>query len=120
MKKANVIHQGAPVPCERLRVVKFSYRDFDEKFHNDGEVVVMDAVAHHVADIFDTLLKSRYPLHQAKGMEHFNGNDDDYAYWIKENLKGTSLLAIYGSNPKGLEALIEKPVRASPMCVRGH
>ncbi len=77
MKAGDVVHDTAPVKCDRLRVVKFSYVDFQRRHHDDGEIMVMDAVAGPVADIFDDLLKLGFPIHQAKTMEHYKGNDDD-------------------------------------------
>ena len=45
MKSHHVLNSGAPVGCERLKLVKFSYFGFDDDIHDDGEIVVMDAVA---------------------------------------------------------------------------
>ena len=41
----------SPIPLERLKVVKFSYFDFEGNRHDDGEVVVLDAVAPRVKKI---------------------------------------------------------------------
>jgi hypothetical protein len=66
----------APVDCTRLNLVQFSYVDFQGRFFDDGEIVVMDAAAKHVVDIFATLLKIRFPIAKAKLMNHYDGDDD--------------------------------------------
>ena len=55
MKEHNVIRAGAPVGCERLRLIKFSYLGFDGSIHTDGEIMVMDATAENVLRIFTKL-----------------------------------------------------------------
>jgi hypothetical protein len=76
MQQHHVLNPGAPVPCERLRLVSFGYVDFDGRPRSDGEMVVMDAVAEHVLQIFVALRERRFPIAGAKLMDHFNGNDD--------------------------------------------
>src|SRR5258707_15630675 len=53
----HVINSGAPVSCERLRVLKFAYIGFDHQLHEDGEIVVMDAVAEYALNVFVELRK---------------------------------------------------------------
>ncbi|MEM4987776.1 M15 family metallopeptidase [Collimonas sp. H4R21] len=74
--KQHVLRPGAPVDCPQLQVVRFSYLDFDQVRHDDGEIMVMAAVAPQVKALFDELLKRRFPLAQARLMEHYQGNDD--------------------------------------------
>jgi hypothetical protein len=66
---------GCPVPPNRLTLVNFSYYDFNGVSHHDGEIVVMDAVAEHVMHIFKELYDKKFPIHQSRRMEHYNGND---------------------------------------------
>jgi hypothetical protein len=74
--KQHVLQPGAPVACRQLQIVRFSYVDFDRARHDDGEIMVMAAVAPQVKALFDELLKRRFPLAQARLMEHYQGNDD--------------------------------------------
>lgn len=76
MKKHRVLNAGAPVGCDRLRLVKFAYVDFDGKPHADGEIVVMDAVADHVLQVFVALRQRRFPIAGAKLMNTYDGDDD--------------------------------------------
>ena len=74
--KQHVLQPGAPVDCPQLQIVRFSYVDFDQVRHDNGEIMVMAAVAPQVKALFDELLKRRFPLAQARLMEHYQGNDD--------------------------------------------
>ncbi|WP_211463800.1 M15 family metallopeptidase [Collimonas silvisoli] len=74
--KQHVLQPGAPVDCPQLQVVRFAYIDFDQVRHDDGEIMVMAAVAPQVKALFDELFKRRFPLAQARLMEHYQGNDD--------------------------------------------
>lgn len=76
LKAHNVIHDGAPVPCERLSVVTFAYVDFAGVEHTDGRVVVMDALAPRVLKIFQALHARHFPLAKAVPIEAYDGNDD--------------------------------------------
>jgi hypothetical protein len=76
MRTHQVLHAEAKVNCDRLRLVKFSYFGFDEKIHNDGEIVVMDAAATHVLRIFVKLRKMRFPILKARPMNDFDGDDN--------------------------------------------
>ena len=42
MKQHRVMNPGAPVACDRLRLVQFGYVGFDGQSHGDGQVAVMD------------------------------------------------------------------------------
>ena len=75
MKKAGVITASSPVQCERLKNVNFSYFDFSGQERKKGRVVVLDAVAPHVANIFTSLHALKFPLHQAVPMEFYKGDD---------------------------------------------
>jgi hypothetical protein len=75
MKAHHVLNAGAPVGCERLAVVRFSYLDFDRRTHDDGAVVALDAVAPYVERIFATLYERRFPIAKAQPMDDFEGDD---------------------------------------------
>src|ERR1700693_6149693 len=55
MRAHNVMRPDAPVGCGRLSLVSFPYVGFDGKDHSDGRIVVMDAVADYVLQIFTKL-----------------------------------------------------------------
>jgi hypothetical protein len=72
----HVMSSSAPVGCERLRLVRFAYLGFDEHLHQDGEIVVMDAVADFVLRCFAELRERRFPIAKARLMNEYDGNDD--------------------------------------------
>ncbi|MDP5008629.1 MAG: M15 family metallopeptidase [Glaciimonas sp.] len=76
LKTASVMQAGAPVTCAQLQTVRFSYLGFDDKVHDDGEIMVMAAVAPQVEAIFAKLLAHRLPIKQAQLMEHYHGDDE--------------------------------------------
>jgi len=75
MKAHHVLNDGAPVGCERLAVVRFSYIDFTGHSHDDGTIVVLDAVAPAVQRIFAALYARRFPIAKARPMETYDGDD---------------------------------------------
>lgn len=75
MTKVGVMAADAPVPCQRLKKVTFNYRDFAGKAHSNGQVVVMDAVAPYVGNIFDALYQQGFPIHKAVPIEVYGGDD---------------------------------------------
>jgi hypothetical protein len=76
MKNHKTLTSHAPVGCGRLASVKFSYFGFDGRVHDDGEIVVLDAVAARVGRIFDRLLQLRFPLAKARPIDRYEGDDD--------------------------------------------
>jgi hypothetical protein len=76
MKHHKTLTNHAPVDCDRLASVKFSYFGFDGRVHEDGEIIVLDAVAARVARIFDRLLELRFPLKKAQPVNRYEGDDD--------------------------------------------
>jgi hypothetical protein len=76
MKLHHVLNAKPHVGCDRLRSVKFRYLGFDDKIHDDGEIVVMDAVASHVLRIFESLLRIRFPIAKARPLNAYEGDDN--------------------------------------------
>lgn len=76
MKDVGVIDIDAPVQCERLRIVTFSYTTFDKSIRNDGEIIVFDVVAEYVKNVFNELNQNGFPIQSAKSITHFEGDDD--------------------------------------------
>lgn len=75
MRATDVLQQNAPVDCTQLRIVHFSYLDFDGKLHDDGAVMVMAAVAEQVQAIFATLLQRKFAIAGARLMDRYRGDD---------------------------------------------
>jgi hypothetical protein len=71
-----VMKPGAPVGCDRLKLVKFDYVGFDGQVRDDGEIVVMDAVADHTLHVFNALRDRRFPIAKARLMNNYEGDDD--------------------------------------------
>jgi hypothetical protein len=76
MKQHRVLNKGAPVDCERLKLVQFSCIGFDHQTHHHGQIVVLDALAEHVLQIFMTLRARSLPIASAQSMNRYNGDDD--------------------------------------------
>ena len=102
MKRHHVLNPGAPVGCERLRLVRFGYVDFSGRQHDDGEIVVMDAVADHVLHAFTTLRDRKFPIASAKLMNAFDGDDD--ASMDHNNTSAFNVRAITGGGAVSLHA----------------
>jgi hypothetical protein len=101
MKQHNVIRAGAPVGCERLSLIKFSYLGFDGSIHADGEIMVMDAAAKNVLGIFTRLRDMRFPIAKARLINHYDGNDDasiadnNTSAFNSRNVAGTNSLSLH-------------------------
>lgn len=64
-----------PVSLDRLRIVEVPYISF-EGHTQWGQLVVMDAVAPFVLNIFEELHEREFPIYSMKPIEHFEGSDD--------------------------------------------
>lgn len=76
MKSHHVLNPGAPVGCERLNLVRFGYFGFDDQVHNNGEIVVLDAVADRVLRIFAVLRERKFPVAKARLVDIYSGDDE--------------------------------------------
>lgn len=102
MKLHGVLKANSPVPCHRLRIVKFSYVDFGGATHHDGEIMVLDAAADHVRDIFEELLRRGFPIARAQLMQHYGG--DDAAAMRGNNTSSFNHRALTGGGALSLHA----------------
>jgi hypothetical protein len=98
----HVLNPRAPVGCERLRLIKFGYIGFDSQLHDDGEIVVMDAVADYVLQIFVELRKASFPIAKAKLMSAYDGDDD--ASMADNNTSAFNVREIAGGGSISLHA----------------
>lgn len=76
MQRRRVMRSASPIACRRLRVLRFAYFGFDDRMHDDGQIVVMDAVAEKVRDIFRRLREIKFPIAKAKPIIAYAGDDD--------------------------------------------
>jgi len=92
----------SPIPLTRLKVVTFSYINFEGNRQDGGEIVVMDAVASRVQKIFDALLSREFPIAKAKRIEFYNGEDE--ASMNNNNTSGYNARNIVGGSDYSLHA----------------
>src|SRR5215469_527102 len=75
MKDRHVLVDIFP-SCARLRLVRFSYINFDGEIKTDGMIVVIDAISAQVLDLFRQLLEAKFPIKTAMLMNVYGGDDD--------------------------------------------
>ena len=102
LRSNGVLHAHAPIGCERLQIVHFSYIGFDGKQHDDGKIMVMDAVAPQVAALFDQLRARGFALAGARLMQHYRG--DDQASMRANNTSAFNDRAITNASAPSLHA----------------
>jgi hypothetical protein len=102
MKLHHVLNPGTPVGCDRLRLLKFGYIDFGGQTHSDGEMVVLDAVADHVLQIFGAPRGRRFPIASVKLMDHYDGDDD--ASTAQNNTSAFNVRRVAGGSAMSLHA----------------
>lgn len=102
MKSHGVLKENSPIPCHRLRIVRFSYLGFGGKTHEDGEIMVLDAAAEHVRSIFEELLRLRFPIARARLVQHYRG--DDAASMRDNNTSAFNHRALTGGGSLSLHA----------------
>jgi len=107
----NVFGPQAPVPLSRLRLVRVRHIGFDERPHQ-GEIMVLDACAEQVKQVFQELFARKFPIEKMALMTAYNGDDDQSmadnntsAHNVRVVTGGTKLsLHAYGTaidlNPK--------------------
>ena len=102
LRDNGVMHATAPVRCDQLRIVRFSYVGFDGRQHDDGEIMVMAAAAEQVQAIFDALLQRCFAIASAKLMNRYHGNDQ--ASMRDNNTSAFNDRAVTGSSAPSLHA----------------
>ena len=75
-KLDDIWKEKCPVPLKRLKRVTFSYYDFEDNEHHDGELVVLDSVAKRVVSIFKRLHAVKFPIAQALSINAFENHED--------------------------------------------
>jgi hypothetical protein len=69
-------HEGCPTPIHELAYLRLSYLGYDGKMHDDGELVVHQALAQEVLDIFAELSALGYPIAKMRVVDAYGGDDD--------------------------------------------
>lgn len=101
MKQRSVVNPGAPVGCERLRLVTYRYITFDGAFRDDGQIVVLDAVAERVLAIFIALRERKFPIAKGRLMNDYNGDDaaaiedNNTSSFNHRSVAGTSTISMH-------------------------
>ncbi|WP_105059900.1 M15 family metallopeptidase [Photobacterium angustum] len=101
MSKVGVMSSSAPVQCQRLKKVTFKYRDFSNRVHTNGQIIVMDATAPYVGKIFDELYQQGFPIHKAVPIEKYRGDDttsmtdNNTSAFNYRPVEGTSSLSLH-------------------------
>ena len=75
LKQKKIWGEGCPVSLERLRIVSVPYHSFESET-KWGEIVVLDAVAPFVLNIFQELYDREFPIHSMRPIDAFDGSDD--------------------------------------------
>jgi hypothetical protein len=102
LQATGVIDARAPVGCDRLAVVRFPYIDFAGVRHDDGELMVLAAVAPEVSQLFRQLYQRGFPLARARLIDHYRG--DDAASMQDNNTSAFNNRRITGGGPPSLHA----------------
>lgn len=76
LKVTGVWKEGCPFSPDRLRVLNVSYWNFDENPQSDGQIMVFDAVAEPVLNIFEALYHQRFPLAKVHLIDLYQGSDE--------------------------------------------
>jgi hypothetical protein len=102
LQAARVIGPDAPVGCQQLAIVRFPYVDFSGVSHQDGQLMVLAAVAPEVRQLFNALYQRRFPLERVRLMEHYQG--DDAAAMRDNNTSAFNNRQLTGGGPPSLHA----------------
>lgn len=76
MISTQVWNDSAPVHYTRLRLLTVCYFDFTGTEHVDGKLVVLDACAEEIINIFRELYSQKFPIAEISLMDKYNGDDN--------------------------------------------
>ena len=65
---------GCPIPLDDLAAVQVLHFDLKGE-KQPGYIVIHKKLAESTLKIFEDLISIQFPIHQVKGMEHFDGSD---------------------------------------------
>ncbi len=119
MRRHHVLNRGI-LSCDRLRLVTFSYLNFNGEAKNDGAIVVLDALAQEVLQLFTDLRLAKFPIEKARLMNAYDGNDD--ASMEDNNTSSFNDRSIAGSHTVSMHAYgaaIDINPRINPFVIPG-
>ncbi|AZL16300.1 M15 family metallopeptidase [Rickettsiales endosymbiont of Stachyamoeba lipophora] len=64
-----------PISVDRIIAVSFKHYDFEGK-EQAGEIEVLDVTKDNVVQIFKELHKHKFPIHKARPMKYYQGDDE--------------------------------------------
>jgi hypothetical protein len=102
MRKTNVWTSECPIPIERLKLLKIEHYNFNNETQQ-GEIIVFDAVAHVVIEIFKRLHKIKFPIAKMCPIDDYQGNDE--ASMEDNNSSAFNFRKISGSDKLSLHGL---------------
>ena len=76
LKDKRIWQPDCPVAIDRLALVTVNYIDFDGNKHDDGELIVFDAIAPRVHQVFEELSELKFPIEKIKSLQHYDGDDN--------------------------------------------
>jgi len=101
MISKNVYGNNSPIAIQRLRLLQIKYVDFEGKERN-GELMVLDACAKQVLQIFIELYEQKFPLAKVSLITHFYG--DDSLSMVNNNTSCHNLRPVAGGKIHSLHA----------------
>jgi len=101
MVRNNVFGDHSPISIERLKLIEIKYIDFSDQSQS-GKIIVMDACAEQVKEIFIDLFEERFPVASVELMMEFKGSDS--LSMINNNTSGHNLRFITGGKRLSLHA----------------
>jgi len=101
MADNNTFHKNSPVPRERLRLLTVQHVDFEGNTQT-GQLVVLDACADQVLELFEELYQRQFPIAKMKLMHHYHG--DDKLSMAENNTSCHNCRSIGGTNRFSLHA----------------
>ncbi|KKB96801.1 hypothetical protein SZ25_00110 [Candidatus Arcanobacter lacustris] len=76
MVQKNIWNEKCPVGIKRLKLLNLSYYDFEGNHHQDGKMIIIDAMAEKVLAVFKELHKRKFPIAKIKLINDYNGDDE--------------------------------------------
>lgn len=75
MKRVGVWQDACPVPIERLSLLRIQHINFGGE-EKEGELIVLDAAAESITQIFAELYTVRFPIDKLRSIHHYDGDDE--------------------------------------------
>ncbi|MEE4298359.1 MAG: hypothetical protein V2J24_02860, partial [Pseudomonadales bacterium] len=76
LRSAGVLTDANPVPCDRLRSVRFTHLTPADDALAQGELVVLDVLAERTLALAKRLRALAFPIARAQAIEVFGGDDE--------------------------------------------